>query len=790
MWDRTRAIRNDFSIQQLTKVPDLRIAIDCYERIARFHIVSLHLLALTDKPYEKYDAQQEREQLDKTLLSLMQYYDDSRGRMQLPHEAEFRSYCIIFQIQDPTPNLEDRIQCWPREIIGNARVQRALKLYAAACNASEPQGPLRPRTHHPIAQANWRRFWRLINSNEVSYLMACVAEIYFPYIRRMTINAIWTSYRQSNKQTSEWPLDELTGVLGLETEDEVQEFCEKFGFRVTEREDGVSYLDLTSVTGRSLPDPLLPQRKSRVVEAKRRGRSLPAVIDGISVRNARKTGMVQEVLEVNEEKQDEESLFVPEVSNDPASSGFSRAGRGRLKAPISPKDDVPVSNPLTPNFTPHGQGALSASNPSKASSPPKDFTWRPDQQIRFGKSEASSTNDSKFRIPEQPPLSQSEVNLKPNSVFSLAKSSPFSQTRPIDQSFTSSISNFKGREVAAGGQTLNSEVDGTSGNQSALSSFSQPVNDQSVTKKNPFTFSQGVTASSIKSDSRNSNSIFTFGEAPKPITESPDINRSQNSADSGFSQVGSDPSPDSLPNQSSKPNSQPNLPSFGEPEHKPFQFGSSNNLKPQSTLNPSFNTAPYDPSPNPRVTASSVGPTYSAPTPVVNSLLKAETNESFQPLFHTSQAKPSKPSANLTFGNSASRSPLFQSQSTTTPDTNSSLASKAPQSSASASSPSHLKTMQTSTQARRSSGPSLQQRAIHQAAEKASKERELALKNQKQKDRHNKTIECLAKRLMFEPRGYLDQYVEHTIGQLVERTQLREEAGELGPRFRLGFSVS
>ncbi|KAG9803241.1 hypothetical protein KCU77_g23317, partial [Aureobasidium melanogenum] len=113
VWDRTRAIRNDFSIQQITKPADVEIAIECYERIARFHILSLHQLAVPDKPYDKYDWYQEREQLDRTLLSLMQYYDDSRGRVECKNEAEFRAYLIIFQAQDPTPDLDERVNTWP-----------------------------------------------------------------------------------------------------------------------------------------------------------------------------------------------------------------------------------------------------------------------------------------------------------------------------------------------------------------------------------------------------------------------------------------------------------------------------------------------------------------------------------------------------------------------------------------------------------------------------------------------------------------------------------------------------
>src|SRR5271163_3078455 len=77
VWDRTRGIRNDFSIQQVSKDDDVRIAVDCFERITRFHILSLHQLSNPDNlAGENFDAHQEREQLNNALLSLMYYYDD------------------------------------------------------------------------------------------------------------------------------------------------------------------------------------------------------------------------------------------------------------------------------------------------------------------------------------------------------------------------------------------------------------------------------------------------------------------------------------------------------------------------------------------------------------------------------------------------------------------------------------------------------------------------------------------------------------------------------------------
>lgn len=250
VWDRTRGIRNDFSIQQVTKLPDLKIAIDCFERIARFHVLSLHQLSRPGADNGEFDHHQEREQLNNTLLSLMYYYDDSRSILTSPNEAEFRAYCIIFEIQDQRPDLEDRAQNWPRQLLKHPRVQIALKLYAAAGNTTNEQGPLRPRASFLVAQANSGRFWNLIQSNAVPYLMACVAEIYFNYVRSTALETIWKAYKAKRggpQRMQEWLLADLTTALGFDIEDQTTSFCEDHGFMVNERETGEFCVDLGSV---------------------------------------------------------------------------------------------------------------------------------------------------------------------------------------------------------------------------------------------------------------------------------------------------------------------------------------------------------------------------------------------------------------------------------------------------------------------------------------------------------------------------------------------------------------
>lgn len=255
VWDRTRAIRNDFSIQQVTKVEELRIAISCFERIARFHILSLHQLARASDNSGDFDAYQEREQLNNTLLSLMYYYDDSRNRLVSPNEPEFRAYCVIFEIQDQRPDMEDRAQNWSPKILKDRRVQTAFKLYAAAASSSDAQGPLRPQAPNAIAQANTPRFFEIVRSPAVPYLLACVAEIYFHKVRRTALDTIWKAYRikrGGKGKVEDWTLKDVTDNLGFDEEEEAQTYCEEHGFTVSEKENGEAYVDLTSVSSRYL----------------------------------------------------------------------------------------------------------------------------------------------------------------------------------------------------------------------------------------------------------------------------------------------------------------------------------------------------------------------------------------------------------------------------------------------------------------------------------------------------------------------------------------------------------
>lgn len=399
VWDRTRAIRNDFSIQQVSDGEDLRFAVECFERIARFHIVSLHQLAVRETVSYKYDWQQDHEQLDRTLVSLMQLYDDSRGKIALPNEAEFRAYLVVFQIKDP--DLEDRVQTWPKEIIRDARVRKAMTLYAAAGNTTELQGPLKPPATQVIAQQDWQRFWNLIASTRTSYLIGCVAEISFNMIRKMALLGLLRS--GSQKASGDFTVDEVCDILALDSAEEVEDFCNRFNITFADSPDGQRMIDLSALRGRQyLPEPspaLQKQYKSEMVEEKRFGRTLSAVINGLTVRQAQEAGMINEddfaqdeemdEAEMNGEGHtnhnighDEDSLFLPEEpSTNGASTLFAPAAQSapafdfnkQTKSIFDASADQPKPSPFsfgTPSGLSTSPSNTSPFAPPKVEGPP------------------------------------------------------------------------------------------------------------------------------------------------------------------------------------------------------------------------------------------------------------------------------------------------------------------------------------------------------------------------------------------------------------------------------------
>ncbi|KAF2652343.1 hypothetical protein K491DRAFT_51078 [Lophiostoma macrostomum CBS 122681] len=373
LWDRTRAVRKDLTTQAIVK-EDIPTYLECLEQNARLLLLSLHHMANCHK--EDYSHRQDLEQLNATMISLKERYNDNRN-MQIVsrNEVELQAYRLVLFLSAGYKYTEHEINRLPESMRQNPRLRTALKLYQAAQTVQN-----RPRRLSEAKQ-NWRAFWEIVRSPAVSYLMACAAEVAFRRIRGIVMDTLYRVYRQGNTKKSipmeDWTVSELIDVLGLDTEDEVLDYCGMYGFEFGTNSNGQRFLDINSVPymGQSLeiPDEVKEQTFSwRCVESKRHDRLLSAVIKGMSVMEARNKGLILDspltgpTEDVHDYAADaEDSLFIPDETAKPVDSNITN---GSTLFPSKPAEPASNLNPFANAFQPPNANA--GSTPGQANANP------------------------------------------------------------------------------------------------------------------------------------------------------------------------------------------------------------------------------------------------------------------------------------------------------------------------------------------------------------------------------------------------------------------------------------
>ncbi|KAK9372019.1 SAC3/GANP/Nin1/mts3/eIF-3 p25 family-domain-containing protein [Lipomyces chichibuensis] len=267
LWDRTRSIRQDFTYQNYSGYE----AVDCNERIARMHIVCLHVMAGSDVEYSR---QQELEQFNKALQTLSELYLDARKHgAQCPNEAEFQAYRLLSHLRDP--DVDRQIQDLPRNIFLDSNVQLALELRSLAQQNNITE---RGYTNTENAQNMFIRFFKLVKSSAVPYLMACLAEVHFNDIRMWALKSMAPGYHKRGKP---YIAPHLVQFLGCDDETELFELCDHW--ELTRKVvDAVQCVDVTSWNDlRAIEKgPLRQAYSKRLVESKRGNIQLPDIIHG------------------------------------------------------------------------------------------------------------------------------------------------------------------------------------------------------------------------------------------------------------------------------------------------------------------------------------------------------------------------------------------------------------------------------------------------------------------------------------------------------------------------------
>lgn len=214
LWDRTRSIRQDFTYQNYFG-PE---TIDCNEKIVRIHLVSLHIMAGTD---HEYSQQQELEQFNKALQTLLEIYEDVRKRGgECPNEAEFRSYYLISHLRDS--EVERQLKNLPQHILKDPLIELALKFRELAS-----QNNIIERGYqNTVACANFFvRFFELVYSPETPFLLSCILETKFNEIRFYALKSMTRAYHTKDKP---YDGERLTKMLGFDSKDKLFKFVEYY----------------------------------------------------------------------------------------------------------------------------------------------------------------------------------------------------------------------------------------------------------------------------------------------------------------------------------------------------------------------------------------------------------------------------------------------------------------------------------------------------------------------------------------------------------------------------------
>ncbi|KAL7797605.1 SAC3/GANP/Nin1/mts3/eIF-3 p25 family domain-containing protein [Trichoderma ceciliae] len=282
LWDRTRAIRRDFTFFSAPTADDLKTQAYVLENVARFHVTALHLLSKPGKAGEDFVEQQELEQLGKALLSLRDLYDDGNAQgITCENEAEFRAYYLLFHAHDSNTIEMLQRQWKPHFWRDSNDVRTAVSLVEALQDTSDFHGPLKAAPFLAASNA-FHSFFRIVEDPSVSYTMACFAECHFPQLRRSILRAVKRAMARPKDPTNDLTAASLNKFLRFDTIQEAIDFANLHGIdfvrdRQAPMDASRQFLALNN------KEPLLHPRlhhqfSQTLVEKKRGNRPLPDVI--------------------------------------------------------------------------------------------------------------------------------------------------------------------------------------------------------------------------------------------------------------------------------------------------------------------------------------------------------------------------------------------------------------------------------------------------------------------------------------------------------------------------------
>lgn len=219
IWDRTRSIRQDFTLQNYYG-PE---CVDCCEKIVRIHLLTLHIMIKNNATFSK---QQELEQLNKSVVTLCEIYDEGKKKgIKYPNEAEIRSYWCLLNPRDP--ELDNQIQLLPKHVLKDKNFQLSLTFRRVMSNSF-----FKERGHKSINNGLnlTSTFFKLLEVSDTPLLLSCFLETYINEIRFYGVLKLKQTW--SKKVTKSLSFDILLQLLKFNNDEEIIELSDFYSITV------------------------------------------------------------------------------------------------------------------------------------------------------------------------------------------------------------------------------------------------------------------------------------------------------------------------------------------------------------------------------------------------------------------------------------------------------------------------------------------------------------------------------------------------------------------------------
>lgn len=243
VFDRTRAIRQDLTIQNITN----HQSIVMHEQMVRFHILSQHKLQHLGNNKDTSLLHLNLEQLSKCLKSLLDLYHVTRkSESNSENQAEFYCYYVLMNLGSHKLWQGETLAAWFRSIRPSLWKSKKMEFARNVLRC--------------YRMGNFKGFFNLVRDS--TYLEACLMEYYFNEVRAQAVSCI----NYSGYKLSPFPLVDIAELL-LMTEFDMEEFCSLCGLTTSTDEKGHKFLPVKQVNF-NLPAKGFPQCSCPFIEGK------------------------------------------------------------------------------------------------------------------------------------------------------------------------------------------------------------------------------------------------------------------------------------------------------------------------------------------------------------------------------------------------------------------------------------------------------------------------------------------------------------------------------------------